>query len=62
MEKLISFFNQITPLDDEMLALMKGLFKNAELKKGEYFIKKADYAKEIAFLEEGYVRAYYVTG
>lgn len=60
MENLITFFNNIIPLSPETLGLMNGLFDYGELKKGEYFIKKGQYAREIAFLESGIVRAYYI--
>ncbi|QNL21475.1 Crp/Fnr family transcriptional regulator [Hyphobacterium sp. CCMP332] len=61
MQNLISFFNQFMPLSEKTMALMAEHFVSAELKKGEYFIRKGQYAKEIAFLESGIVRAYYIT-
>lgn len=39
---------------------MGQLFVYDELKKGAYFISKGEFAKEIAFLETGIVRAFYV--
>ena len=60
MKNIISFFNDIIHLSDQTVHLMSKLFVPATLKKGEYFIKKGQYAKEIAFLESGYVRAYYI--
>lgn len=60
MEQVISFFNNIIPLSAKTLSLMGEVFFPAELKKGEYFIRKDQYAKEIAFLETGIVRAYYI--
>lgn len=61
MENLIQFFNTINPLSDETIGLMKEVFVYDELEKGEEFIKEGEIAKEIAFLESGFVRAYYVT-
>ncbi|SMD36329.1 cAMP-binding domain of CRP or a regulatory subunit of cAMP-dependent protein kinases [Reichenbachiella faecimaris] len=60
MENIISFFNNIIPLSEKTLGLMSKVFISAELKKGEYFIRKGQFAKEIAFLEAGIVRAYYI--
>ncbi|WKV13217.1 Crp/Fnr family transcriptional regulator [Marivirga harenae] len=60
MRNLIAFFSNVIPLSEEAISLMKDLFVPAELKKGEYFIRKGQYAKEIAFLESGIVRAYYI--
>ncbi len=47
-------------LSDDLIALMGQVFSPGQLKKGEYFIRKGQYAKEIAFLETGIVRAYYI--
>lgn len=60
MNNLISFFNSIGPLSGELQELMSEVFVFDELKKGDYFIKKGYCAKEIAFLESGIVRAYYI--
>lgn len=60
MENIIAFFNSIMPLSEKMLGLMSKIFVYDELKKEEYFIRKGQFAKEIAFLEAGIVRAYYI--
>lgn len=60
MKNLIIFFNNIIPLSEKTLNLISELFVADELKKGEYFIKREQFAKEIAFLETGIVRAYYI--
>ena len=60
MENLIAFFNNTFPLSDKVLSYMSEVFVLDELKKGEYFIREGQVAKEIAFLEAGIVRAFYV--
>lgn len=60
MENIISFFSKITPLSEKTLLLMGEVFAYDELKKEDYFIKKGQYAREIAFLESGILRAYYI--
>jgi len=50
------------PLSEKTKNLVSKFFVSGELKKGEYFIRKGQYAKEIAFLEAGIVRAYYING
>ncbi len=60
MENIITFFNSIMPLSENTLGLMSEIFIYEELKKEEYFIRKGQVAKEIAFLETGIVRAYYI--
>ncbi len=42
------------------MAVMAENFVPSELKKGAYFIRSGQYAKEIAFLESGIVRAFYI--
>lgn len=60
MENLIKFFNSTIPLSEKVIGLMAGMFVCDELKKGAYFVKTGEYAREIAFLETGIVRAFYV--
>ena len=60
MDKLLAFFNSTAPLSDRLLELIPQVFNLDELKKGDFFIKEGQYAKEIAFLETGMVRAFYV--
>jgi CRP-like cAMP-binding protein len=62
MENLVTFFNSIMPLSEKTIGLMSKVFTYDELKKEEYFIRKGEFAKEIAFLEVGIVRAYYING
>ena len=60
MENIIAFFNKIVPLSEKTISFISEIFVSAELKKDEYFIRKGQFAKEIAFLETGIVRAYYI--
>lgn len=48
------------PLSKETIGLISGIFVPAELSKGDFFIRKGEFAKEIAFLETGIVRAYFI--
>ena len=60
MDNLINFFNNKISISKQTLDLIKEIFIFDELKKGDFFIKEGQYANEIAFLEEGIVRAFYV--
>lgn len=60
MENLIAFFNKTDSLSENTLNLMSDFFVYDELKKGKYFIREGQFAKEIAFLETGIARAYYI--
>ena len=52
--------NQFSPLSEQTLALMESVFVFDELKKDDYFVREGEYANEIAFLEQGVVRAFYI--
>lgn len=56
---LKEFFNSIYPISSETWNKIEHLFVEKELKKGEYFVKEGENLNEIAFLEEGIVRAFY---
>lgn len=60
MESLIAYFNSVTPLSEKLMDLMREVFVYDELKKDEYFVRKGEFANEVAFLETGIVRAYYI--
>jgi len=60
MKKLVSFLNQFSHLSEKALALIEPAFVPGELKKGDYFVREGEYATDIAFLESGIVRAFYV--
>jgi len=59
MKSLISFFSQFDVVPEIILPFVKSVFKLGLLKKGDYFVREGEYAKEIAFLESGVVRAFY---
>ena len=60
MKNFIAFLNNISPLSEQTLELVESAFVFDELKKGEYFVREGEYANEIAFLESGIVRAFYI--
>lgn len=59
MISLQNYFNQLSPLSSETWKRLNGLFKMRVLTKGQFFIKEGETAKEIGFLEEGIIRAFY---
>lgn len=60
MDNLVAFLGIFGSLPAEMLAIVRDLFSFAELRKGDYFVREGERASEIAFLETGIVRAFYV--
>ena len=56
---LKTFFNKLTPVSTESWDKFSQLFSPRVLKKGDNFISEGQIAKEIGFLEEGIIRAFY---
>lgn len=59
MTELYNYLNSVSPIGSDTWDKVKLLFSKSTLKKGEYFIKEGDYAKNIGFLNKGVVRAFY---
>lgn len=59
MTFLKQYFNSISPLSEETWKEVSILFKKKTLSANEHFVEERNYAKEIGFLEEGVVRAFF---
>lgn len=59
MEILKQYLDTISPLENETWESVKQLFIETKLNKGDYFIEEGPIAKQIGFLFEGVVRAFY---
>ena len=51
--------SSVTYFDSESLEKLTSYFREVEFKKGVPFAKKGEYAKKIAFIQSGVLRAYY---
>ena len=60
MTNLKAFFDKLSPISTESWNKFTILFTPKTLKKGDYFIKDGQTAKEIGFLESGIIRVFYV--
>ncbi|MEM8500462.1 MAG: Crp/Fnr family transcriptional regulator [Pseudomonadota bacterium] len=60
MNELLSYLSQFGAPSEETLSILYDSIRPDTLKKGKYFIREGEYANEIAFLESGVVRAFYV--
>ncbi|MFK7732534.1 MAG: Crp/Fnr family transcriptional regulator [Pseudomonadales bacterium] len=60
MNKLLAYLKQLGSPSEQTLSVLAANIRPDTLKKGEYFIAEGEYANEIAFLESGVVRAFYV--
>jgi CRP-like cAMP-binding protein len=59
-KKLKSFINQISPLSDQMIDTLLESFQAQSFYKNDFFVREGAYAKQIGFLYEGIVRAYFI--
>lgn len=59
MTGLEQFFKRLAPVSSASWARFEALFTPRLLVRGEYFIREGEAAREIAFLEQGIVRAFY---
>jgi CRP-like cAMP-binding protein len=57
---LKSFFNYISPLNEQTWKEIEPLFRRATLARHEHFVNANEIASKIAFLESGVVRAYFI--
>lgn len=58
-EALHHFLNCLTPITPVTWEKVHPLFTEARFEKGEHFIREGQVAREIGFLEQGIMRAYY---
>lgn len=59
MKELYKYLNSISPLQDKTWESVERLFSEKTLAKGEYFINEGEQAKQIGFLKNGIIRAFY---
>lgn len=59
MTELHKYLISISPIQNETWNKVRELFTETTLKKGEYFIKEGEIAKQIGFLTNGVIRAFY---
>lgn len=58
-ELITHYLNDITPLSAETLDVIMSSVAPARLEKDEFFVRQGEIAKDIAFLEDGVVRAFF---
>ncbi|MEO0468547.1 MAG: Crp/Fnr family transcriptional regulator [Bacteroidota bacterium] len=60
MDQLLAFLQSISPLTSEVCEEIARIFRADALPAGSYFAEFDIYAREVAFLESGVVRAFFV--
>lgn len=61
MKELFNYINSISPIKDETILALQGIFQPLQLKKNEYFVKESEFAQQLGFLKKGVVRAYFLS-
>lgn len=59
MNELFHYFNSISPIHQNTWKVVKNIFSEYSLKKGDYFVNEGKVAKEFGFLIKGVIRAFY---
>ncbi|MGO4919171.1 Crp/Fnr family transcriptional regulator [Maribacter spongiicola] len=59
MKDLYNFLHTISPIQEKTWNEVKKLFTEHSLKKGEFFLKEGEVAKNFGFVKQGVVRAFY---
>jgi len=60
MSKIIRVLNSIAPITENDCASLVEIFSTTKLSKGEYWIREGKKNDRVAFVEEGYMRKYYL--
>tara|TARA_R110000868_G_scaffold63190_13_gene190478 strand:- start:3062 stop:3637 length:576 start_codon:yes stop_codon:yes gene_type:complete len=59
MKDIYDYFNAISPINKDTWEVLKNIFNEHSLKKGEYFVKENEIAKKFGYLRSGVIRAFY---
>ena len=60
METFKAFINNISKLKEETFDTLSHCFIQSTLQKNEFFVREGEYAKQIGFLQEGIIRAFFL--
>ena len=60
MKDLQAYLNRISPIADDTFEELQKCFSLSTLKKNEFFVREEEYARQIGFLQEGIVRAFFL--
>ena len=61
MDKLKTFLQALTPMSDKEFEASKSNFSEVHLKKGDYFIRQGEICNQIAFVNLGSLRTFYLS-
>lgn len=61
MQGIEAFFEELGPLSEPLLQQLRPKFVRSELKQDAYFVREGECSSQIAFLEQGVVRAFCTT-
>lgn len=60
LTELESYIKSYFELDQSELSRLAAFFQQKELKKGDFFLKTGDSVKQLAFVQEGLLREYFI--
>ena len=60
MEKIIQVLTNISPLTDSDTLLLRDILNTVQLEKGEYWIRAGKRSSQVAFVDKGYLRKFYL--
>lgn len=60
MEELIAYIAKISPIKGATIDALQRCFEPSELNKNEFFVREGEYARQIGFLKQGVVRAFFL--
>lgn len=60
-EKIINSIRSLAIVNEEELSVLGAHIQTRTLKKGEFFVQTGDICQEIAFVNSGMMRSYYIT-
>lgn len=58
MTELQKYINSYFGISNENIDAVTALFKETELKKGEYFVKVGQYCEKLSFVQSGFIRVF----
>jgi CRP-like cAMP-binding protein len=59
LKELYQYLNFVSPIQEETWIKVRDIFSETTLRKGAYFVREGENAKQIAFLTSGIIRAFY---
>jgi len=60
MKELLTYINNITPIEEVTFNELKKCFRPLLLNKNDFFVRENEYAQQLGYLKKGIVRAFFI--